>query len=47
MANLGNDSLSVSLPSASTVIYAAEEVSVGVIMQGILPPWSAAWLLKP
>jgi 1,4-alpha-glucan branching enzyme/maltooligosyltrehalose trehalohydrolase len=47
MTNLGNHSLSVSLPSASTVIYAAEEVSVGVIMQGILPPWSAAWLLKP
>jgi 1,4-alpha-glucan branching enzyme len=45
-ANLGNDSLVVSLPPASTVIFATEEVSVDAILQGTLPPWSVVWFLK-
>jgi 1,4-alpha-glucan branching enzyme len=46
MANLGADSLSVSLPSASSVIYASDELSAGTLAQGMLPPWSVVWFLK-
>ncbi len=46
VANLGNDSLSVSLPSDSKVIYTAEEVTADAILQGTLPPWSVVWFLK-
>ena len=46
MANLGNDSLSVSLPSDSNVIFASDELSADALAQGILPPLSVVWFLR-
>ena len=46
MANLGADSLSVSLPSDSNVIYASDELSADALAQGMLPPWSVVWFLR-
>jgi malto-oligosyltrehalose trehalohydrolase len=46
MANLGADSLSVSLPSDSNAIYASDELSADALAQGMLPPWSVVWFLR-
>jgi maltooligosyltrehalose trehalohydrolase len=46
MANLGADSLSVSLPSDSNVIYASDELSADALAQGMLPPLSVVWFLR-
>jgi malto-oligosyltrehalose trehalohydrolase len=46
MANLGADSLSVSLPSDSNVIYASDELSTDALAQGMLPPLWVVWFLR-
>jgi maltooligosyltrehalose trehalohydrolase len=46
MANFGADSVSTSLPSASNVIYASDELSAGALAQGMLPPLSVVWFLR-
>ena len=46
MANLGDDSLSVSLPADSNVIFASDELSADALAQGMLPPLSVVWFLR-
>jgi maltooligosyltrehalose trehalohydrolase len=46
MANIGTDSLSGLIPSASQVIYASDQVNANVLKRGTLPAWSVAWFLE-